>query len=326
MSPGDLGNAAGPGSTEGPGSAAGPEYGAGRACPGCGTARAPDGAPACGCARAAARAALETRSAQAAAAEDFDPLRIRPYVTLPEPEAPLPALVSGASAPLPQEAGPTAPQEASGPADAVYARSARHGRTGLFAGVGVLVASAAVFAGGMFTGGDRGDGEDLALPDTRSGMPDPDPDPEEGDARNSVTKAEPAPSPTTTRPRPTRTPSPSASSSPRAHHAEPPTSPTRTTARATGTVSLPPSHRPAQPERPPAAPALSVGDTGDEVRELQYRLGQLSLYVGPPDGVYSPVVADAVARYQWARGVTDDPRGTYGSATRRALEAETSAP
>ncbi|MCL6732751.1 peptidoglycan-binding domain-containing protein [Streptomyces neyagawaensis] len=41
-----------------------------------------DGSPSCGCGRRAAEALLETRTAEAAAAEDFDPLRIRPYVEL----------------------------------------------------------------------------------------------------------------------------------------------------------------------------------------------------------------------------------------------------
>ncbi|MEI5100272.1 peptidoglycan-binding domain-containing protein [Streptomyces sp. PmtG] len=98
------------------------------------------------------------------------------------------------------------------------------------------------------------------------------------------------------------------------------TSPTRTTARATGSVLLPPSPRPSAPR------ALRPGDRGGEVTELQLRLRQLSLYAGPVDGVYSPAVTAAVARYQWARGVSGDVPGTYGKATREALEAETEAP
>ncbi|MER6132042.1 peptidoglycan-binding protein [Streptomyces sp. NPDC001815] len=54
----------------------------GHICPECGTPREPGGSPACGCARRAADELLETRTAEAAAAEDFDPLRIRPYVDL----------------------------------------------------------------------------------------------------------------------------------------------------------------------------------------------------------------------------------------------------
>ncbi|MGW0564123.1 peptidoglycan-binding domain-containing protein [Streptomyces sp. NPDC003016] len=60
----------------------------GHVCPECGTDRgaASDdaGRPGCGCAERAARAVRAERSAEIAAAEDFDPLRIRPYVTLQE--------------------------------------------------------------------------------------------------------------------------------------------------------------------------------------------------------------------------------------------------
>ena len=51
-------------------------------CPECFAPRASDGTPSCGCARRVSDAHLEARTAEAAAAEDFDPLRIRPYVEL----------------------------------------------------------------------------------------------------------------------------------------------------------------------------------------------------------------------------------------------------
>lgn len=51
-------------------------------CPECFTPRASDGTPSCACGRRASEALLEARTAEAAAAEDFDPLRIRPYVEL----------------------------------------------------------------------------------------------------------------------------------------------------------------------------------------------------------------------------------------------------
>ncbi|MFD9107118.1 peptidoglycan-binding protein [Streptomyces bottropensis] len=53
-------------------------------CPECSIPRASDGTPSCACGRRASEALLETRTAEAAAAEDFDPLRIRPYVELGE--------------------------------------------------------------------------------------------------------------------------------------------------------------------------------------------------------------------------------------------------
>ncbi len=54
----------------------------GHICPQCGAPRAADGSPSCTCTQQVADALRDTRSAEAAAAEDFDPLRIRPYVEL----------------------------------------------------------------------------------------------------------------------------------------------------------------------------------------------------------------------------------------------------
>ena len=51
-------------------------------CPECGTPRAADNTPSCACGTRASDALRDARTAQAAAAEDFDPLRIRPYVEL----------------------------------------------------------------------------------------------------------------------------------------------------------------------------------------------------------------------------------------------------
>ncbi|MFE1023483.1 peptidoglycan-binding protein [Streptomyces sp. NPDC058818] len=54
----------------------------GHSCPECGTPREADNTPACVCGSRASDALRDARTAQAAAAEDFDPLRIRPYVEL----------------------------------------------------------------------------------------------------------------------------------------------------------------------------------------------------------------------------------------------------
>ncbi|MFF9332533.1 peptidoglycan-binding protein [Streptomyces albogriseolus] len=54
----------------------------GHPCPECGAPRHADNTPSCGCTRRAADALRDARTAEAAAAEDFDPLRIRPYVDL----------------------------------------------------------------------------------------------------------------------------------------------------------------------------------------------------------------------------------------------------
>ncbi|MEV0125642.1 peptidoglycan-binding protein [Streptomyces sp. NPDC050703] len=123
---------------------------------------------------------------------------------------------------------------------------------------------------------------------------------------------------------------PSATAPVKPRLAPPPASPTRSsapssssppppTARATGSVRTTPPPR----HEPTVRAALAEGDKGPEVAELQERLAQLHLYPGKPDGAYTRLVSDAVTRYQWARGLTDDPRGEYGRETRRSLEAET---
>ncbi|GGX61298.1 peptidoglycan-binding domain-containing protein [Streptomyces anandii] len=54
----------------------------GHVCPECGAPRDADNAPSCACGQRVADALRDTRTAEAAAAEDFDPLRIRPYVDI----------------------------------------------------------------------------------------------------------------------------------------------------------------------------------------------------------------------------------------------------
>ncbi|MFI8093174.1 peptidoglycan-binding protein [Streptomyces sp. NPDC086080] len=54
----------------------------GNPCPECGAPRHRDNTPSCACTLRASEALRDARTAEAAAAEDFDPLRIRPYVEL----------------------------------------------------------------------------------------------------------------------------------------------------------------------------------------------------------------------------------------------------
>ncbi len=86
----------------------------GQPCPECGTERAaPDenrpgpGTPRCDCARRAADAHHAERSARMADAEDFNPLRIRPYVNLSEPSGQRPPDPAGS--PRPAAAQPRTP-------------------------------------------------------------------------------------------------------------------------------------------------------------------------------------------------------------------------
>ncbi|AJP01810.1 hypothetical protein TU94_10095 [Streptomyces cyaneogriseus subsp. noncyanogenus] len=88
-------------------------------CPRCGAQRRADRTPSCACGRQASDALREAREAQAAAAEDFDPLRIRPYVELggggkpaPTPSGPAPAAPDGTA---PAEPDATVPLPAAGP-------------------------------------------------------------------------------------------------------------------------------------------------------------------------------------------------------------------
>ncbi|WP_351232060.1 peptidoglycan-binding domain-containing protein [Streptomyces sp. NPDC002133] len=295
----------------------------GRACPECGTPPT----EVCGCAMRAERSA--GRSAEIAEAEDFDPLRIRPYVTLgspPEASGPPPeSLAAGQSGPGPDTSmdGPatqeivyeyelTAPAAGPVPDGPVRRR-----------GPGVLIAAAAVvavlgtaaFAGGLLSADEGGE---RALPDIEtmepflSGVPEASVDP------SASKKASPSPSASASASASVpASPSGTASASGTAVAAAP-GSPSTTT-RATGQVSQSPATS--------AAPlTLRPGDNGAEVVELQERLDQIRLYDGPPHGHYDGRVEDAVATYQQYRGIDSDPEGVYGPATRRALEADTEYP
>ncbi|MBB6075317.1 peptidoglycan-binding protein [Streptomyces paradoxus] len=108
----------------------------GHPCPECGAPRQRDNTPACRCTDRASEALRDARTAQAAAAEDFDPLRIRPYVEItpgtpsapeaqqdqrpPEPDTPRPDLDGRATPPQSGRShtgGPTrSPEDARPPA------------------------------------------------------------------------------------------------------------------------------------------------------------------------------------------------------------------
>lgn len=85
----------------------------GHPCPECGTPRQPDNTPSCTCTHRAAEALHNARTTEAAAAEDFDPLRIRPYVEL-TPDTP--------TRPPENEGTPGRPS-ANGPAEHPHAKA-----------------------------------------------------------------------------------------------------------------------------------------------------------------------------------------------------------
>ncbi|WP_405741724.1 peptidoglycan-binding protein [Streptomyces sp. NBC_00028] len=304
---------------------------AGPVCPECGTARAADGTPACPCARRASDAHRAERSAAAAAAEDFDPVRIRPFVEVgtptASPETPV-AATEGDPTAEPADGArelPSPPLAPDDPAPAPRhptpddtARQRRRRRALLTAGWGG--ATAAVLTGCVVGGLYWYDGPDRdgSLPGgVRASLPDP---------RTSDDRPAPsAGSPTTPPPRPPASADGSADASTTASPTTPPdtATPTRTASGAAPTAT---GGTPTPSSSAGQAPVLRPGDQGPEVVELQLRLRQAGFYSGDADGTYDSQVESAVRGYQVTRVVVADESGVYGPRTRAALEAETSEP
>ncbi|MFF4035010.1 peptidoglycan-binding protein [Streptomyces sviceus] len=292
-------------------------------CPECGAPRAADGTPACACAHRASEAHRESRTAEAAAAEDFDPVRIRPFVEVGEE----PADPAGESE-LPRVTGDLAdvtlvgtdagqePVEAPAVVFPDGGAPDRRRRTVLLAGTGAAVAALVTggFVGGLFTyDGPSRDGS--VAGGVRAGVPEAPP----SSSAPPVTASSPTASSTRSSAPPSSSPSAQPSDS---------ASPTGTTtpvgapssAAATVTVAPGPTVSSGQP------PVLGLGDHGPEVVELQLRLRQVGLYDGEADGDFDQQVQSAVRTYQVTRFVLQDDSGVYGRATRASLESETSEP
>ncbi|GAA2456931.1 peptidoglycan-binding protein [Streptomyces glaucus] len=333
-------------------------------CPECGAPRSADRTPSCGCTRRASDALREAREAEAAAAEDFDPLHIRPYVELRNPqEAPPPPRTSGpdattrlrpvpprtpdaeaaAALPTPLASPPGEPSgtglrrfETAEPADAVPAGAGgpdgaepRRRRRGALLGAAralVAVVAATGYVSGLFS----------YEPPSRNGPPPADlrasvPDTSPGAA--SVAPAVPGTAsarPASAPPSPSAGGSPSPTPSPSASSA----SPTPSRSRSAEPSPSPTSARATAPtareesgdDRDQDVLVLRPGDRGPEVTELQLRLRQLYLYHDDADGHYTGRVEDAVRTYQWSRGIRSDQLGVYGPRTRGRLESETREP
>jgi peptidoglycan hydrolase-like protein with peptidoglycan-binding domain len=238
-----------------------------------------------------------------AAAEDFNPLRIRPYVTLDEDDRPTTELrMAGPLPPLAPELPPppgAMPPQVPAP-DARHRAPRRPMKAVAFGVTAVAVLSTAAFATGVFSGGEH---TDEALADaTHTGLPDaglPD-GPSSGTPSTPSTSALSPSSPS---------PSASLSTAP-ATHAAP-------------VVKAEPVHRD-EAEQPHVAGAgsLRFGDSGSQVVALQQRLSSLYLYHGSADGHYDQGVESSVRIYQMYRHINGDPPGVYGPNTRQALEAE----
>ncbi|MFI2435593.1 peptidoglycan-binding protein [Streptomyces sp. NPDC018693] len=338
--------------------------GQGHPCPECGALRALDNTPMCRCAERASDALRDTRTAEAAAAEDFDPLRIRPYVELGGPPAapgeetmPLRAVDAGPQAPPPLPLPvPLAPPsgapdvtdlrlfERPGAGEARLAAEEPRGRrrrraTALAAGGAALaVLAAAGFASGLFS--YETPERDSAAPDgPRAAVPDqaadsPSASASAGGTASTSTSASSPLSPSRA-PSPSPSPSTSASPSPSAPSASPsPSVPDGPSPSPSASSSPSPSTDAAAAGALPDTGRQSEGDTtvlrrgdkGAEVAELQARLQQLFLYNSDINGSYNEQVEDAVRNYQHARGVRGDELGEYGPPTRARLEAETREP
>lgn len=341
---------------------------AGHVCPECGTDSRPGTGPGCACASRAPRYATDReraaeqqriaeahhagRSAEMAAAEDFDPLRIRPYVTLggdtaaptpPAPDGPHgygPGPEGDAATTMPLFLHPAGPApDARDPAGGAPAGLLLTGRdpvsprrrkpfAALVAGAAVVtVVGTAAFIGGLFNGDDKGEIDlDQALPSTVASLPD-----------ESV---EPAPSTTSSASAPpSRSSSPTATASASAPASAPPSATASASRSATASATASGAGAPSPPaatesSRPPegvAPPADSTGDSstlrrgdrGPEVAELQNRLREVWVYNGPVDSDYADRTEQAVRDLQIWWNIEGDPEGVYGPKTRQRLEAMT---
>ncbi|MFM9441764.1 peptidoglycan-binding protein [Streptomyces acidiscabies] len=325
----------------------GPQGPYGHPCPECGALRAADSTPSCDCAQRAAETLKEARLAEAAAAEDFDPLRIRPYVELAgtagapvaggrppgvPADATMPLRAVPASEPgvsgydgVARGAGPggAGPLDGVRPADDVPEPRNRRRRTILLATSGAVVAvlAAAGFASGLFAY-DVPARDDSPPEDIRAAVPAPSRTAAASVEAPAERSAGPAPAPEAATPSESAAPSPS----PTPSRSSPSPS---SSASGSPSAEVSPSGGAADDQR--QVPSLTVavlrrGDTGTEVRELQLRLKELSLYSEDTDGVFDEQVESALKNYQWSRNITGDELGVYGAATRERLEKETKEP
>ncbi|MFJ3668151.1 peptidoglycan-binding domain-containing protein [Streptomyces sp. NPDC090106] len=320
----------------------------GHLCPECGAPRGADNTPSCGCARRASDALRDARTAEQAAAEDFDPLRIRPYVELDSRAHPAEPLEADATMALRTVAAPgpdLSPFESAEPETAVLAaspvltgdeesRGPARRRTVLLGSVAALVA--VVAAAGLASGLLSYDSpeRDGALPEeVRASVPDASTGPASSAPASASASASASPSVSadaseSTSASPSASPSPSASSaSPSAGTSVQPSA----SASATGgnPVAGPDGSGTSDGSDDPdetTPPVLRRGSSGPEVVELELRLTQLRLYDRKASGHYNEGVEDAVRRYQYWLGLRVDEYGVYDLTTRASLEANTYEP
>ncbi|MER8009454.1 peptidoglycan-binding domain-containing protein [Streptomyces sp. NPDC094149] len=296
---------------------------AGPGCPECGEPRAADGTPTCSCTVRAADVRSETRTAEAAAAEDFDPVRIRPYVEIDVVSGPADESGGDTTAQHPGvpgefddllTAGAEPADQLPPPAGAAPAR--RRSRALLMTGVG---AAAAVVVTGGVVGGifwyDSPARKDAVSDGVRAGLPD------QRASGSASASAQPSTTASSAQPSTTASSSPSASAT---GGSATPTGSGTPSATPTGTGTA--TGAPAPSESGGRPPVLRNGDKGPEVVELQLRLRQVGYYDGAADGTFDRDVENAVRGYQFTRVILQDEPGVYGAATRTSLESETKEP
>lgn len=296
-------------------------------CPECGAPRAADGTPSCSCAHRASEAHLESRTAEAAAAEDFDPVRIRPFVEVgdepadpaADPERPDTTSELAGSPMAVTDAGAAGPQLlGEPPAELPPGDDPNRRRRRKVLVVGAGAAAAVLVTGGFVSGIFTYDGpsrDGSVAGGVRAGVP------EESAPSNSPSAAASSATATSTESSQPPSSSPSAESSDSAGPTDTAT-PTGapSSAAATATAAPGPTVSNGRP------PVLGYGDQGPEVVELQLRLKQIGYYDGEADGDFDQQVESAVRTYQVTRLVLQDEPGVYGTATRASLESETTEP
>lgn len=247
-------------------------------------------------------------------------LRIRPYVSLPDPgqaaappqqprtrPVPLAAPEEHTPAygvpvvPWPDETVQLRAVPASGPMPGP-AGARRRIRVLPIAAAVAIVATAAL-AVTAFSGSGKPDADTVLL-DVQPTAP-----------LTGLPSAAPAQSSASAKPSPSlsRSPSPSRSASP---------SPTPSQSRSSAPAASPsPSpSRPSSPPPPSQAATLQYGDSGPEVEKLQRLLSAQGVYRGKFDGKFGGQTRSAVSTFQWENDIEGDPYGVYGPETRRVLE------
>ncbi len=286
----------------------------------------------------------------------FNPLRIRPYVTLPDPGEPdvpaTPPPISGVVTPAPHPVAAQDDTPAYGmpvlPADGPWTEGPEHAphpaetvqlRTVPDAGYTYSDGIGNAGGGGGGGGGPKkrtgpasrrplalllGAASVVALSGTAMAVwvlpTSAGSDAALMDAKPSVPVASAAPAAPSGSPA-SSSPSRSASPSPSASKsASPSPSPSASRTSTSPSATASPSASRSSSPSPAQSPILRYGDSGPEVEKLQRLLAAQGLYRGKFDGKFGWRVEEALSDFQYHQGIDDQEWGFYGPVTRKALE------